>query len=738
MKLLMKFLVIVITIVQYIIINNTQWYNQCFFNWLSLNHNETTIGYKYSNVSYWLSYTCNTLLQWYENFVCNNWVMQWQNWWIPSLYTNNTCINSQPKSCILWWVFWQQIEIPHFNWLWVPNTSDLWTFLFTGYKKNFVENISMCSLTNINSLSTGENTYVYCKNWILKDLILYNIYNSEQNFSVNTYPYTQCSQLKNSDCQINNTIIKDGESITFFENNNSVWWVCNSQIRTCNNWILSWNFYFSNCLNYNWSCWESNWKYLSKAPVLNLCAAWIYNLTPPIFNTTTNQRSWTCNGLQWNNETCVAYKKTDEQSIWKCKIYNEWVVTLNWESQFLCEVWNSINFSETSLWWKRNCQSEYWTSWQCSTKKSITATWKVIYSYNWDWSVTASLVNISPIWAYVSNNNNSNSKRFTENWSFIFQLKFNDSITNITAKVENINNRQIKINDLILDYKGNICNKQKNITIKASNKYNLLDVQTMINHCILIPKIAKWEYSINMKKTLTRWEFIKSIYNFTKTIRPYSNWYSNSNNTKYKWVPNTEIDQNAIKRLINIKWDIYIQHSKINNTSTYKRNNNVTSKEIYELIKYILNSHDDNDIYFKNIWEKEKINTYIKRDQYSNILRRLLEQYDRVALWNNIKSLENIEKRISWLSNVNQKLELENIYNNLHTQDPTKFEKLWLSKWVLLNDISRIINNGQNNKKSIISISMQDIINKTTSSNIISNNTTKQQKTRELFKKMNY
>jgi predicted alternative tryptophan synthase beta-subunit len=62
---------------------------------------------------------------------------------------------------------------------------------------------------------------------------------------------------------------------------------------------------------------------------------------------------------------------------------------------------------------------------------------------------------------------------------------------------------------------------------------------------------------------------------------------------------------------------------------------------------YILNSHDDNDIYFKAVWEKETITNMMKREQYANITRRILEQYDRVALGNNIISLENLESRVS-------------------------------------------------------------------------------------------
>jgi hypothetical protein len=75
---------------------------------------------------------------------------------------------------------------------------------------------------NSNTIVTSNNTYTYCKNGILKDLILYNISGIEQNLDTTIYGHTQCQQIKNSDCTINNTIIKDGESATFFESSNSL------------------------------------------------------------------------------------------------------------------------------------------------------------------------------------------------------------------------------------------------------------------------------------------------------------------------------------------------------------------------------------------------------------------------------------------------------------------------------------------------------------------------------------
>jgi len=731
--------IITTTLIIWSIIFSVEWYNQCFFNGLSLEHNQVAPWYKYNNIAYWESYTCNTPWFWYDLFQCNNgtmslWLLSWS---LPWLYTNNVCNNQQAQWCMLWRIFWQQIYIPHF-WWGVPTIWDLNTYLFTWYKSNFVENISICSDTDNNAIVEGNNTYVYCKNWVLKDLIQYNIFSSEQNFNQNDYPYTQCNQLRSSDCQINNTIIKNWESKIFFQSDNSVSETCISETRTCTNWILSWSYYHTNCNNYDGACGSSNLKTFATVPLFNLCSAGNSSLLVPLFNTSTNQRTWTCNWVQWNNEVCIAYKKTEYQWVGQCKVYSSWVVVLPLESQFLCNLGDAININETNFWRTWICTTDYGNSPQCSTKKSLIATGNIIYSYNRDNSVTASLINISPYWAYINNNNNSNSKRFTQNGSFIFQLKFNDSITDIVAKVDNINNRIIKIKDLILDYKNNICNAQSNIRIKESIQYNLLDVQTMVNHCMLqLKRTTNGWYSINMKKNITRGEFIKSAYNFIKTIRPYNSISYNISSSSYKWVPTTSLDQEAIKWLITIKWDKYITHTTSKNISTYRRNSYITSKEIYNLITYILNSHDDNDIYFKAVWEKETITNMMKREQYANIIRRILEQYDRVALGNNIISLENLENRVSWLSTTNQQIELQEIYNTLHTKDPTSFEKAWLSKRSLLNDINNIISNWLTNKKTVISTSLQDVINRNKDS-LLLNTLTKKERSIQLFKKMSY
>lgn len=645
---------------------------------------------------------------------------------------SNTIVYWSDLPCIAGDLFWQQQYIPHFTGS-IPTTSQLWSYLFPIYKYNLVENSSLCGIMNSNTLLPSNNTYTYCKNGILKDLIWYNISWIEQNLDTTIYRHIQCQQNRNSDCNINNTTIKDSESLTFFESSSSVYWICKSETRTCNNWVLSWSYYHTSCTNYSGLCGTSHETSSINPPTLNLCRAGV-SYTIPFFNNNTHKWTWNCQWIQWNSETCIAYKDLAFQWTGQCKNYLWWVTTLSPESQFLCSIWSGINLNETTLWRTWTCISEYGSSPQCSTQKSLTTTWTIIYTTNRDNSVTASVINIAPYWAYIINNNNSNSKRFTQNGTFIFQIKFNDSITDVIAQVHTINNRTMKIKALIQDYRNNMCNAQKNIKIKESSKYSLLDVQTMVNHCLLNIKQSKNWYNINMKKNITRGEFITSAYNFIKTIRPYNNTSYNISPDNYNWVPNQPLEQEAIKRLITIKWDQYINHTTSKNTATYKRNNYITSKEIYNLVIYILNSHDDNDIYFKSLWDRETINSTMKWSQYANLMRRILEQYDRTALGNNIIALEDLENRISWLSTINQNNELQEIYNQLHSKDSTSFEKSWLSKRALLNDINTLISGWISNKKTVLSTSLQDVINKSKSDLI----TTKQEKTKILFKKMSY
>ena len=64
--------IITTTLIIWSIVFSVEWYNQCFFNGLSLEHNQVTPWYKYNNVAYWEAYTCNTPWFWYDLFQCNN------------------------------------------------------------------------------------------------------------------------------------------------------------------------------------------------------------------------------------------------------------------------------------------------------------------------------------------------------------------------------------------------------------------------------------------------------------------------------------------------------------------------------------------------------------------------------------------------------------------------------------------------------------------------------------------
>ena len=639
------------------------------------------------------------------------------------------------ESCTFWWIFGQQITIPHFSGS-VPTLSDLWTYMFSWYIQWYVQNASQCNNQNINSISTGNNTYVYCKHGILKDRIAYNVTNTEQNLNTNIYISPTCQQTYNN-CYINNTVILNWESKVFYENGNSTSSICNSQIRTCNNWILSWSFIYDSCQNYNGLCGAVSNQYISTLPTVNLCSAGSTILNYPNFNITTNQWNRVCSWISGSSEICTAYKKQDEQTIGICREYNSWMATDNINSSSnnsptWCVQGNPTQFQETNLWRQWKCTTEYGSSNLCSASKAIEPKWTITYTTNRDESVTASVINIQPYGTYINNNNNSNSKIFNQNGSFKFELKFNNIITYLTASVSTINQRSLLIKNLILDYNNNICEQNKFIKLWYSNQYSVLDMQTLVNHCLLIPNKTKNSYSIKPNKIISRGEFVKSLYNFIKTIRPYyNNIYNLSQTYKYTGIGTKQEDINAIKRLISIQWDQYLQSTKKNNIPNYKWNNAISTKEIFNLTQYVLNLHDDNSISYESIWERENIWTTMIRQQYARIMRKVLEEYDRIALGNNIDTLQSIQNRIINISTANQSNELKNIYSQLHLTSHNKFENYGISKRVLLQDISNLyLNNSDRRKKSIITVYLQDIVNKIPSISSIN--------TQNIFKQMNY
>lgn len=715
----------------------TYGYNQCFFNGLSINHWTIATGYKYSTIPYGQSYNCSTLLQSYETFQCNNGILSGMHGGTPALYTNINCNDGSPKSCILGSIFWQQITVPHFYGT-TPSQTDLGVYLFTGYATTIVDNSNQCTSIPLSSSVTGNNTYVYCKNGILKDYILSNIVWSEQNFQQSNYPYTQCSQIKNSDCQINNTIIKDGESATFFASNSSLSGTCASETRTCTNGILSGSYYFTNCSNYNGACWLAHTKTFDTIPLVNLCSAGSSLSLVPSLNTTSHQRSRTCNGLQWTNETCIAYQSTWYQKSWTCWNFSNGATIITIDSPWLCSAGVPINLYETTYNWKWNCTSDYGVSSLCSAKKAFVASGQINYTTNSDGSVIASVTNISPYGAYIINNNNSNAKQFNQNWSFVFQLQYNDSVTYLTANVSSIQHYNVTINDLITDYTNSLCIKNP-ILLSQSSRYNLLDMQTMVNHC-LIPYKTSSNKVVVPTGTVKRWEFIQSLFHFIQTIRPYrNNIYTTSNGLQYNNVPNTRDAQQAIQWLTTIHADNYISHTSTKNSVSYQWNSPITSQEIFKTLQYILNLHDDNDIYLSNLWQQQSINKTMKRAQYAFIMRKLLEQYDRTAIGNDIVSLTTIKNRLYGLWTVHQSDELRSIYTTIQQTSSSSFEKIGVSSWVLLYDISSLLQSWSINKKAVTTVSLQDIINKIP---IISDNNVRlspsSNNSTSLFKLMSY
>ena len=695
----MKHYIIPILLLVGVLTGSVSLAQSCSFNWLSVQNGQIVTGYKYNNISYWLSYNCNTLLSGYEVFQCQNGFMSWLNWWISAYYTNLSCTNNTPLNCTFGNIFWQQITIPHFIWS-LPTIADLWTFLFSGYKESIINNSSDCD-------SSWNMTYIYCSNGIVYD---YNTIGVPLN--TNIYKHTFCTERLARDCQLGNTIIKHNSSITTYQNNESRWWYsCNSQVRTCIDWVLSWSFNNLSCTSYNGVCGTNNEMSFTDLPYTNFCAA---GTTSAInYSSSLKQWSWTCIGDGWSNSSCKAYWTGTVQR-WICNIFPEGAVWLSSNNQWLCTRWNVINFQTNTLWRSRTCQTSEGSSALCEAKNWIIPTAKITYSTTnpTNWTVTAFLQSISPYSTTVQNNNGSSSRLFEKNGIFTFILSYGNITVPITAKVDWINKRPTTLLDTIRDYQSKKCSDYNNTILPLSSRYNILDMQTMINTCILRPWYSNGKIVLNGTKKVNRLDFIKSIYYFTKTIRPYTDepviW--DDDITYSKTIKNKK-DKNIIWRFSSILWWDTISHSTSRNKKvSIQRTQNITPKEVYSTIHHLLLSHQDTSSHLEKLWDPTwNDKKSISYNEYAYLLRRLLEWYDQIPIGINDQILYTIYQKVKDNSIEDQKKNISELSQQLKMVNPEDAEKRWLSLWRLLDDLSSIYNNTLPIRKWIISISSEQV-----------------------------
>lgn len=723
----------------------------CSFNWLSLSSGQTATWYQYSNIDYGLPYTCQTLLTGYEVFQCQNNTLVWLSGGRYWNYTYSTCVNNAPRSCVFWARFGQQIVIPHMNVPFYPsgiNTSGIiannqiyqspliWNYVFKWYRNDIVDASTDCDNPALSfpgwilSYDTGANTtLLYCDNGQIKDFIASSVFcrlydrsnpwascGSSQiswfSYTIDPgYIYNTCQNRPPRNCQLWNTIIEHGDSVTTFNRADSrIGWTCLSEVRTCTDGTLSWSLTYLSCRSYAWSCGTSNGSSFTAEPTVNLCAAG----TPSSisYNIINKQWNWSCLGDGWSSPSCSA-SWTGTISQWICNDFPNGSSFLSANNEWLCKAWTVNNFSSTDFGWTWRCGTSQWNSFMCESKKTVYPTARIEYSTTspTNNSVTAYVLDLQPYGTVVQNNNGHTTRVFQTNGTYEFILKFDNKITYLTAKVDRINTRPLTLADLSQSYQSKKCPRYKNLPV-AKWSYNLLDMQTMANNCLLtMTKRTSW-WTTNPKKLLTRKELIELSYAFANTIRNYTDLpRSRSDQYSYVSLPRTNNFSYIVWWFSAIGWRKTVTHTESNKRITASRNKTVTPKEVYETIASILSSHEDTTAHRQSLWQerdwsKKKSMTYA---EYAYLMRRLLEGYDRIPVGTNDVVLYNVYQRVKDKSIADQKKTIEEMTIALKNISPDKAEALGLSLWRLLDDISSVYNNTIPKRKWVTSISIQQV-----------------------------
>ena len=241
--------------------------SSCSFNWTIINHWDSITGYKNEAVQTWL--TCE-----FEIRTCTNWTLSWtfeysscvvlddgdcffsgsivntwvvvHSWEFITWYQSVTvpfgsgCV-SEIRTCVNWELSW---SFPYWNCTvedplpctFSGNTVDHWESV-TGYKSGTVPYWESC-----------ESETRTCINWTLSW----------------SFQYWSCSVEPGASCTFNWNTINHWSSVTWYRTSVVPYWqTCESETRTCINWILSWSFIYSSCVvqpnGWGWGWWGGGW-----------------------------------------------------------------------------------------------------------------------------------------------------------------------------------------------------------------------------------------------------------------------------------------------------------------------------------------------------------------------------------------------------------------------------------------------------------------------------------------------
>lgn len=650
--------------------------NLCFINWDTINNGQTTTVYQQYQVPYWSN--CNSIQ---ETFSCTQWVLIWTN---PSSQPSNypywQCSVAAPVSCSLWNIYWQQTVIPH------------WAYA-TWYKDDIVEPGVPCE-----AIWTAGNAWLLqCNNWSLLSAS-WRIINAAD------YKYPSCSNRAIKDCEFNWQIIQHGFSVTWYVVPfPSIWQQCSSQKRSCFDWVLSWSYQFSSCSDTPAQCWEAtSWSlYHPTAPTINLCSGW-YLLWSVWIAITWQMGTWT--QRQW---TCWWYWLSTTQCYWNLLVTNTWqtacwvLPTYQWYlhalDNRLCTLWYSSWFATTATWRNRSCIYQNTSAYWCKALNDIIPTWTISYNPSTAtvWTVTATLSNINLPWTTIFNNNWSNTYIFSWNGKFSYMLSVDWKIGRVEAVVDWISNRISIFEQLLDNYKSNICN-QYNFYYQDidKNKYKL-DILTMKNLCIM-EGYQFWLKNLFLAdKPLTRREALVTLKKVSELLWDYHYIVEEPSNYKYWWVNDSNVLFPFVKWWEDVELMSFFKHLKNWNNVLIDRESSITRKELINMFNHTLfihNLHEELNLrLFKEIQFAD--GQTITRWERAFILRRIIESYEHMPIWNDYRLLKLLRDRIK-NDTLEEQLSMLQKVNKLISKMPQEtLSNLWLTKWRLLTDIQAVILN---------------------------------------------
>ena len=414
--------------------------SKCILFWRTINHWFTITAYSTSSVPYW-----STCLK--ETRVCNNWDLSWN-------YTFKNCSEASPKKCTLEWkTINHWVSITAYSASSVPSwkeclkqtrTCDNWVLSWNydflncsvaspkscTFKWETINHWSTITAYSTSTVPHWKNCLRHtrtCNNWVLSINEDFNEWASQNWFKLHSeeaseewdlildHDFLNCSVASPKSCTFKWETINHWSTITAYSTSSVPSWKnCSRQTRTCNNWVLSWNYAFQNCseaspkkCTLEWKTinhWDSITAYFaSNVPYWGKCLKHTKTCYNWVLSTNEDFNEWaTQNWLDLDSE--IAFEKWNfilDNGFLNCSVASPKKCTIGWRT---INHWDSIILKEGKL-----CKSK------TRTCKNWVLSWSSLYNINWACNPTHSIsCNYSTLWKKYYFNNAKKCTRIDE------------------------------------------------------------------------------------------------------------------------------------------------------------------------------------------------------------------------------------------------------------------------------------------------------------------------------------